>query len=353
MSANHAILVQVTNTTRLFIADSVSNTAERDGLKYSQTTKTRVPLPYVDDDGERTQMTSVPVINANLLRGRLRRNIADRIMDSLRARGLGVSVDTIHLLTCLASSGSPSSAKNVANAMQAKDPAKFFKSKEADPKGDEFKATDFRTEYLTAQTSDPFVALFGGGPNMWRSRLVTPDLMPNITALQQPGLINSRYNDAFEGETLTVYPSSLVELVGTVRNDDVFRNTKHQDPDADDVKTWIAIEADNSNKEESKTNLKNMMIVEVVRSGVPFIGELMIRNQDVSEKIFSVMKGLVLLALDDLKTQQLGGQVRNGWGFVNVEIAKGEDQDCIDQATAYIENVTVSDLMEAFGVAFR
>lgn len=363
---NHAITLEVTNTTRLHISDSANPRSEvvrksttesgksrEERIGYGQTTKTRVPVTIQGETGPITRMSSVPVINANLFRGRLRRIIADRIMDSLRERGLGVSVDAVHLLTCLASSGSPSSAKNVANAMKSTDPAKFFKSKEADPKDNEFKSQDYRTEYLVAQTSDPFVALFGGGPNLWKSRLITPDLMPDIVELQQPNLINSKYAGAFGRPALTLYASALTELIGTVRNDDAFRNSKYQDPDSDDFQTWVKIESDNSNKTESKTNLKNMMVIEVVRAGTPFIGEIIIKNQDVNDATFQVMKGLVLLALDELKTEQIGGYVRNGWGRLNVNIAEGADQQAIDKATDYISKVTVKELMEAFGVAFR
>lgn len=363
---NHAIILEVTNTTRLHIADSATPRSEvvrkissdtgksrEERLGFGQTTKTRVPVTVDTDTGPATRMSSVPVINANLFRGRLRRIIADMIMDSLRERGMGVSVDTIHLLTCLASSGSPSSAKNIANAMKSNDPAKFFKSKDAEPKSGEFKSQDYRTEYLQAQTSDPFVALFGGGPNLWKSRLITPDLMPDIADLQQPHLINSKYAGVFGRPAMSLYASALTELVGTVRTDDVFTNSRHQDPESKDLQAWITIEADNANKTESKTNLRNMMVVEVVRAGTPFIGEIIIKNQDVNENIFEVMKGLVLIALNELKTEQLGGYVRNGWGKVNVNIAEGSDSEAIHKATEYISKVTVKDLMEAFGVAFR
>ncbi len=359
MQQAHSILVELTNTTRLHISDSAQSQAERTvaggRLPYTQTTKTRVPITSTSEGEEKQSMYSVPIINSNLLRGRIRRTIAAKIMDSLRDRGEGISVDLIHLLTTLATSGSPSSSKNVHNAMLAKDPVKFFNSSASAPTNEECSSSDFRTDYLVRMTSDPFSALFGGGPNMWPSRLVTPDLLPNLTVLQQPYLINNKYAHLFERPPMTVYPSELMEYVGSVRNDDVFKNNEHVDPASEDLQTWVKIEISNTGKDEdvSKSNLRNMMTLQVVRPGTSFIGELSVKNEDVSESIFDVMKGLVLIAIKDLEDQQLGGVVRNGWGKVNLSIAQGDDDACIQKANEYINNVTVSDLMEAYGVALR
>lgn len=365
MSQNNVLAVEITNLTRLHIADSANPTGNRRvddrEVKYTNTTSTRVPLILNTQNGERQRMESVPVINANLLRGRLRRNIATRIFDSMRERGLGISVDLIHLLTTLASSGSPNSAKTLHNAMLAKDPVKEFTGKGLKPEKDDFSSNDTRTEYLKAMTSDPFVALFGGGPNLWRSRLVTPDFMPNITALQKPYLINSTFAEKFERPPMDIEnPFVLYEYLGTVRGDDVYANAGRLSNNSNELETWIKIESvggkkADANEEDSvgKSNLRNMMTLETVRPGLSFIGQIIVKNEDVSEDTFNVMSGLIQLAVNDLHEEQIGGVVRNGWGKVAVSIADGEDQEQIKLAETYLNTVTVESLMEAFGVAVR
>jgi len=358
---NNSMLVQITNTTRLHIADSAKPQGARDvnGRKVPFTRTTKAIMPLMIGGANELKMEGVPVINANLLRGRLRRNIATLIFDSLRKRELGASVDFIHLLTSLATSGSPSSAKNLHNALQQSDPVKAFTGKGLKPEGDEYLSTDNRVEYLAAMTSDPFTALFGGGPNLWKSRLITPDFIPNLTLLAQPEFINGKYAHLFDRDPLSVStPYRLLEYVGAIRGDDVFKHVEMLGRDSKELETWVKIEAGQKTSDEGedsapKSNLRNMMTVETVCAGTPFIGEIIIKNEDVSSEVFDVMNGLILVALEALNGEQIGGLVRNGWGRVSVSFASEKNQKQIDAALAYIDSVTVTDIMEAYGVALR
>ncbi len=93
------IHVQLTTKSRMHIADSANpigkRTCDSKLVKYTQTTKTGIPVVRMEKDGKETaSVVHVPVINANLIRGRIRRNIASRIIESIRSRNERASVVT-------------------------------------------------------------------------------------------------------------------------------------------------------------------------------------------------------------------------------------------------------------------
>jgi len=314
-------------------------------------------------DEPKVSMQSVSVINANLIRRRMRSHIANRIMDSFRKRDLGLSIDMVHLLTCLATAAAPSAAKNMTNAMKESDPVGFYAKKQGIEKG-ECSANDFRLDYIQKMTSDPFVALFGGGPNIWPSRLVTSDLMPNISSLNTDNFINASLVPYFKEAPVDVPAYRLSDLVGSIKNDDVLRNPSLVSNKAE-LEAWFKIEnqdtardkGDDAEDSDKKMALRNMMAVEVVNPGVPFIGQILVKDNDVDLHTHSVMTGLILLAINDMNETQIGGMIRNGWGNITTSIAfNSSDDDTelhLQHARDYIENVTYDDLMEAFGVAIR
>jgi hypothetical protein len=375
----HTIFTGITTRTPLHISDSVEPTIGKK-VKVNQTTKLKVPLL---DNGE-TKMERIPVIHSNLLRGRIRRNIAHRIFESLRERGVGISVDFLHLVTSLAVSASPNSVKNLHNALKTDDPIAFMNGDAKPDKKNEDKEfnanSNISRKHIEAQTSDAFTALFGGGPNMWPSRLVTYDFLPNITDLLEPHLVNNELSRHFDTNPLTAKGYQLTQVIGAVKTDDLGKNLQYFDPDDKQVSVWIAIDSgatsskeeksktkqsksakqsvdtgdDDEKQKESKINLRNMMNTEVVAPGVPFIGQFKVKMNGVSEEMLTIMKGLVLLGVDDLNNAPIGGLVRNGWGDVSASMIEDDDYAQARQAALdYIETVMPNQIMEAYGVAFR
>jgi hypothetical protein len=370
MTMKNIINVMLTTQSRLFIADAAKSDS---GLKYVPTTTANFLLPVDGDEGVLSR-NQYPIINANLLRGRLRRNIARRIIAATMDRGDGISVDMAHLLTCLATSAAPSSPKTVENALNPEvhkgSPRDFFQS--AKPESGECEASNYSMDYDLRSKADPFVAMFGGGPNNWKSRLVTTDFIPNDIRLNRPELFNSVMAEIFTpvGFDTGKYNNTR-ERVSTVKNDDVahYAADINESGKIGELKFWLELEmgsrevkakkaqaeADGDQdavKNFSKSNIKNMMTVETVIAGTPFVGRLVVEPRGVSEEVFAAMNGLLLLALDDLCEQQLGGNVRNGWGAVKVEV-KTPENNYREAAMEYISKVTYEQLKEAFGVATR
>lgn len=371
----NTITVGLTTKSPLHIADAFEGQGAQKllnekTLKFAQTTKLKMPIKRANKDKTELEinMDGVPVINGNLLRGRIRRNIADRILSSLRDRGEMISVDFLHLITSLATSASPSAAKNLHNAMKSDNTLKFLSDKVAAKTGEVDANSGIRREHLELQTSDPFAALFGGGPNLWPSRLVTPGFLPNIISLVEPHFVNGDLAQKFKATPLNILPYYLTQVIGGIRTDNLGENLAYFDADNKEVAAWMAVDShsrdksdqtvdENGNKvkkeKESKANLRNMMPVEVVAPGIPFIGSIKVADNDVDKKMHDIMTGLILLGIKDISNKSIGGMVRNGWGEMSVDIVEGDNAKMEKAALSYIENIKPMSVMEAYGVAFR
>jgi len=338
--------------------------------KKNLTETTTVRLPVENHEGE-LRHERVPVINANQLRGRIRRLVFQRLKESLRESGKPISVDMIHLLTCLSTSGSPSSARNMTAAMKQVDPQAYMDSKLSDSNKDECSSSNFRLDYIEMATSDPFVALFGGGPNIWKSRLQVSDMLPLLQCIDQDFLPEF---SAVHADHLAIAPFQTLGLVGTVNSDDLYKHPDLMVECLDESKAWIALDYGETGKSKkkkkeagndddnvgSKCNLRNMMAFETVHPGITFGGEIFINTKDVQDEVVaSAMKGLVLLALQDMNDGNFGGMIRNNWGKVKVDTGiEAQDNsltedNCISAAKDYIKNFDPQMMMEAFGVAQR
>lgn len=353
---NHTIKVTLTTKSRLHIADAAAKQGKIGNTKYSLTSKVGMPIETVVDDHLELRRQLFPVINANLLRGRLRRLIADRLMKSFAERGEEISIDLVHLLTSLSSSASPSSAKTLRNAMLHKDPVKAFNGtaldsgdKSVDKDGNpECQATSFKVEDIERQIADPFVALFGGGPNLWRSRLVVPDLFPHTEELNKPCFTNGDIAGDFEG-MVNIPSYQLTEVVSIIKHDDAY---DHVDKvPAKELDAWIRIDSANSSRadDEKKRNITNMLAAEAVIPGIPFIGEIEIKQNGATDEVFKVMQGLIKLALNDLDNSNIGSKARDNWGRVDIK----SSDTCVKAAEQYIDGATPSEIMRGFGVSFR
>ncbi len=256
------------------------------------------------------------------------------------------------------------------------DPVEFMVGKEALAKEaakSPFDDSYFKLEYVKLMSEEPFVALFGGGPNLWESSLVTPDLMPNITPLKINGCIVNDIYDEFS--PIDIKPWECLEYVGIVRNDDLYNFLTGEDVGEPDVDAWIMLNSDDrSNKkglkekkkkddkekedavsERKKVNLSNLTQFECVHSNIPFCGSFIVKQKNTSDEVFKIMQGLVLLGIKDVRTQQLGGLVRNGWGMMDVRMeTNGDSDECENAALNYIEEKVEYDaLMHAFGMTLK
>lgn len=365
------IKLKLTTLSRFHSTPSVDNEGKKmtagSEIKYTLTTNAGVIL---DKEDGGTSVARVPVINANQLRGRIRRNIAERMFNSLRERNVDVNVDLIHLLTSLATSAGPYSALNVTNALKHTnaagdiDPVEFFNSKTLKSAiGKERSANEWLIDNIALQISDPFCALFGGGPNMWESRLVINDMLPHTVELaSNPFLANHALSKHFVGSEINVLHYRLTELVGTTRGDDLFKGAaRHAGSDPQGVQAWVEIDRASNGRDKkgkddtkvSKFNLSNMMVKQAVITGVPFINEIIVKEIDTPDQTHQIMVGMMLLGCKDLGTGTLGSQGRDGWGKMDVAFGDKEDQAAIDAAESYIANFDPVELMGAYGIAFR
>jgi hypothetical protein len=355
--------LQLRTTTNFHSTPTVNNEGKMGNTKFIRTTQARVAIVEENNAGDKRLM-QVPCIHSNQLRGRIRRNIAERMLTSMRERDLKIGVDLIHLLTALATSASPSAGLTVANAIKhlPEDPAEYYsKDTYKTPQAGEHSANQWRLEHLNLQTSDAFVALFGGGPNLWQSRLVVNDMLANVTALAGCDFSpNQRLASIFD--PIDIPPFDLTQVLGSKRSDDLFNGSAKFTDDRDEVEAWIKIDIgsdsrkkkNDSEGEEAKSNIKNLMAKETVIPGTPFVGSLVVKHEDVSNDMHDVMVGLVAIALEDIDEldQTLGSNARSGWGKFNVSLTDAYSKQK-QAALNYIDTCEPGVIMEAFGVAFR
>lgn len=350
---------EITLTTPLHIASPGTAKLKDDGYFVSSTTKeaksvtTVVKTPIVlkdpiiiehdDKDDKIITRLDVPTINANLLRGRIRRECANMIFESLCEREETVPLQMAHVLTCLSTSGSLSGDKVI----------KF--------------------DYHHMARKHIFAGVWGGGTNLLPSGISVYNAMPIHDYLLENGYTpyGMRQN---RRDDLSVSPSSnllghlgLTFITHLYKRDDVlhFRCpilnkviTNYNDV----IREYQdrILEARKSQKEVDgkKTDLDNMFGTENVMPGTSFTFRM-----ELADYLDDAQVGMLLLALERMKERQgLGGSTRYGLGRFEFEYDLYDDHrdgtfslideeitdDYKQQAREGINAICESDLMTIY-----
>ncbi len=303
---------EITLTTPLFIASTEDMKINNDGYIISSgsagsdaksvTTMIKTPValkePITITDNDDNVVKSipcidVPTINSNLLRGRIRRECANLIFESLCDREETISLSMGHVLTCLSTSGSPS--------------------------GDNI----IRYSYLQQARSHLFAGLWGGGANMLRSGISVFDAKPLHHYLLENNYVEygCRHNVRDELAVNTQWNKlghlGLTYVTHQFKKDDVLHfscpildkvvtDFNKEVPAYQDAVVQLRKDA----KAKVKLGLDNMFGFESVMPGVSFTFRMEFKDHINDEQV-----GFILLALDRLKTKQgLGGSTRYGMG---------------------------------------
>ncbi|OLP04485.1 type IV CRISPR-associated protein Csf2 [Rhodoferax antarcticus] len=246
----------------------------------------------------------LPVIAANNVAGRLRRQASKIVLDLLRKKNQRITLATYAALTCGAITGIPDSR-------------------------------DLTFAEYKDSSNHPLIGLLGGGPRMLRRRMQVLDALPVMQVLREGGYSvahpnstgretnasNITYGTAFKrGDDI----SSLLDVDRMADTVEDFENAffarqklileDKAKKDADDAakKEPKTVEPDDKNKEleekSSRYSTKAWSAFEFVAPGVDF--DFTINLVDVTD----AQIGLFLLALNGLSKTHLGGQSRNGLG---------------------------------------
>lgn len=273
--------------------------------------------PTIDGDS-----LSVPVLTANSFRGRFRRVAATLVEDQLKAKGQRITQFTYNCLRSGAPFGSPGS--EIASL-----------------------------EEQCMGRNHPFIGVFGGGPRMLRSRLVTNTVWPVLTELQAIGVIPNDIPDEYinqrrrafqcdeeSDETESYY--RLTQRIFMRRMDDLAQMVDPLAPDVvhqykRSVDEWQAItrggrnaeagdEPQDAGGEKGDKNyldpLNRFNAMEIVRAGTLFHFLIELDSNCTPAQV-----GLVLHALRALERERLGGWARLGFGrfrFEQVTMSTGD-----------------------------
>jgi CRISPR type IV-associated protein Csf2 len=279
-----------------------------------------------------------PIIPSNSIRGRLRRKAAMRILDALEATDQRVGLETIHVLTCGASSGRPNGTLSL----------------------------DDRDR----QRNNAYFAAFGGGPKMMRSGFqvatgfpITSDTVASSVvpesmeehAINAPawslttGLNFRRVDDVLDmqptvrPEVIRDYPQAAQEWLSLLqKNKDELQKARAQ---KDSGATVTATDTQNSEDsgEVKKVGLKDFHMMEVVIPGISFYFDIRFLPG-----LPDAAAGLLVSALADVLAEPIGGKSSGGFGrFVPVVTVGGEPMLDGDGEPNY-ENPVIASWLEQY-----
>lgn len=275
----------------------------------------RIPVGVNSDSGElseengaaKNNVRFLPYLPGNSLRGAIRRNAADIVMDILKTRGEKLSFTLYHILLCGAASASPGRAANISEAENA--------------------------------AKNPVAALLGGGPHFLWSKysmgLGYPVTKVTIAAGFVPDhfagkAINGNliYGDFFvkKDDVKTggrPVPSAVVdnweeEAAAWLKHLEGGKERKKAEAKAKSEGQKIAAE-----DEGGKVELSTVAATEAIIPGVTFYG-LHLLDTDLGGE---AMLGLFLLSWERLaQAQRLGGNWRKGYGrfLLNMTVKSGD-----------------------------
>lgn len=296
-----------------------------------------------DIDDKIITRIDVPTINANLLRGRIRRECASLIFESLCEREETIPLEMAHVLTCLSTSGVPSGESIL------------------------------RYDYVQMARNHVFAGVWGGGTHMLKSAISVYGAMPIHEYLLENGYTQygMRHN---EREEASVNPGrNQLGYLGITYITDFFKKdsvlhfecpilekviTNYKDTISDYQDKIIKERLDKKSNGGKKKDLDNMFGMENIAPGVSFTFRLEFGSHLNGEQI-----GLVLLAIERMKKRQgLGGVIRYGMGQFDFnyglyEVHSDGDYELIDDETINqykddagdaINNITETDLMDIY-----
>lgn len=248
----------------------------------------------IESDKKEDSAEFVPVIPGNSIRGMLRRQVAEIVLEAVNAKGdQKVSLDVYHTLTCGAATGSPDTTDRLSVMRKAMD--------------------------------HPFIGLFGGTNKMIPSVLRVYTGYPACPATAAAKMISPEFA-GYQAKT-----DWLLMVDMFLRKDDIDGNIPPSftqsvaDPD-ETITKWFELIEDKSTKAKqaadsevedggrNKMKLRNWGARELVAPGVPFEIGFAVESYDYAKT------GLLLLGLERLlKKGCLGGRTAIGYGRFRAE----------------------------------
>lgn len=229
----------------------------------------------------------VPVIAANNIAGRMRRQAAKIILDVLKSKNQKIDLNTYSVLTCGAVNGG--AAKS-----------------------------DLTYQEYQAASNDPYLGLFGGGPNMVTRRMQVFNALPANAELRDAG-----YSISHPVHEAIAELKGMSSAACFKRGDDI-RQMLDVDRMVDNIENFEEtfnqrqqeILADLRSKADGLDGDRNSTItwtaIEFVNPGVDF--DLTFQLKDVTP----AQVGLFLESLERFAQEAIGGQVRNGFGRITL-----------------------------------
>lgn len=294
---------EITLTTPLHITTPGSFKVDEEGRIGNSgkpiTRVTQMPLalrhPIELPDDRVLSRVSIPCINANLLRGRIRRECAAIIFESLEERDETIPLSMAHILTCL-SYGNPNGG------------------------------TRLDYELIKKARDHVYAGLWGGGPDMLKSGLVVHNALPITDLTINEGFVplgarsSSRNERSVNGQRNLLGHTGLTYVTHIFKKDDIIHFSDPMMPKIVTKYETVVPELQSKifdgrkkrkdDPTQKKSDIDNMFAVEMVMPGVSFTFRL-----ELAEYLSDAQTGLILLALERIKRKQgLGGWLRAGLG---------------------------------------
>lgn len=230
-----------------------------------------------------------PIIPVNTLRGILRRNAADMIINALAERQEVGNLHLYHILTCGAHSSQPAKVNSL--------------------------------DIMRSSATHPYLGVFGGGPQMSPSFFSIGNGMPITNLLIEEGVVPEFLAD----HALNLEPYQLTKVTHIRRVDDLMEYKSSQvskfiENYEESVNEWfdmIGVNKDDRSKSEAakKLDLQNITCQEFVIPGSVFHSRISFDPRGPADAGL----GLLLHAIKELPNKPIGLKVANGFGQFALE----------------------------------
>ena len=263
----------------------------------------------------------IPVVAANNIAGRMRRQAAKILLDVLRDKKQKITLQTYGAITCGAVTGKPDSR-------------------------------DMTFAEYQENSLHPYVGLFGGGPRMLRRRMQVFDALPVVGALRDGGFTIAHPNKSGHSTN----GSGITFGAAFRRGDDIsaLLDADRMEATVEDFEAQFqarqALIFEDQKKKDaeekgSRYSTKAWSAFEFIAPGVDFDFTIQLNG------VTDAQIGLFLLALDGLAKEPFGGQSRNGLGRIRLQdvvIAENKEDglvvsDPIFNANSLIKSNSVVD----------
>ena len=230
----------------------------------------------------------VPLIAANNIAGRLRREAANIVKNVLKENSQKVLIQTFSAITNGSVTGKPDTRDSTL------------------------------AEYRASSTH-PLVGLLGGGPRMFPRRLRVLDALPVMSALREAGFsINHPNNSGRESSSNLTSAACFRKCddISALLDVDLMESTIENFEEAFEARQLLILQdkKDKDNGEKgNRTSTKAWSAFEFVNPGVDFDFTLEMTN------VTDAQIGLLLESLDQFAKTLIGGQTRNGLGRIKLQ----------------------------------